>query len=84
MRMRNEIKIQILEGSRLIGTRTKGRTVIVSFEYNKEDAAVPEPEPIRPIGFAHYKEPAGKDKKIKLCSLIAKNMTPKNTTVGVR
>jgi hypothetical protein len=44
--MRNEIKIQIPEGSRLIGTRTKGRTVIVSFEYNKEDAAVPEPEPI--------------------------------------
>ena len=59
--MRNEIKIQIPDGSRLIGTRTKGRTVIVSFEYNKEDAAVP--EPIRPIGFAHYKEPAGKDKK---------------------
>lgn len=61
--MRNEIKIQIPEGSRLIGTRTKGRTVIVSFEYNKEDAVVPEPEPIRPIGFAHYKEPAGNDKE---------------------
>lgn len=84
MRMRNEIKIQIPEGSRLIGTRTKGRTVIVSFEYIRRTQPLPEPEPIRPIGFAHYKEPAGKDKKIKLCSLIAKNMTPKSTTVGVR
>nr|DAF15035.1 MAG TPA: hypothetical protein [Caudoviricetes sp.] len=61
--MRNEIKIQIPEGSRLIGTRTKGRTVIVSFEYIRRTQPLPEPEPIRPIGFAHYKEPAGKDKK---------------------
>ena len=73
--MRNEIKIQIPEGSRLIGTRTKGRTVIVSFEYNKEDAAVPEPEPIRPIGFAHYKEPAGKDKN-KVMQFNSKEYDP--------
>lgn len=73
--MRNEIKIQIPEGSRLIETRTKGRTVIVSFEYNKEDAAVPEPEPIRSIGFAHYKEPAGKDKN-KVMQFNSKEYDP--------
>lgn len=73
--MRNEIKIQIPEGSRLIGTRTKGRTVIVSFEYNKEDAAVPEPEPIRPIGLPITRNPPGKIKN-KVMQFNSKEYDP--------
>lgn len=73
--MRNEIKIQIPEGSRLIGTRTKGRTVIVPFEYIRRTQPLPEPEPIRPIGFAHYKEPAGKDKN-KVMQFNSKEYDP--------
>lgn len=75
MRMRNEIKIQIPEGSRLIGTRTKGRTVIVSFEYNKEDAAVPEPEPIRPMVLPITRNPPGKIKN-KVMQFNSKEYDP--------
>lgn len=73
--MRNEIKIQIPEGSRLIGTRTNGRTVIVPFEYIERTQPLPEPEPIRQIGFAHYKEPAGKDKN-KVMQFNSKEYDP--------
>lgn len=75
MRMRNEIKIQIPEGSRLIGTRTKGRTVIVSFEYNKEDAAVPEPDRYDQLVLPITRNPPGKIKN-KVMQFNSKEYDP--------
>lgn len=75
MRMRNEIKIQIPEGSRLIGSRKKGRTVIVSFEYNKEDAAVPEPDRYDQLVLPITRNPPGKIKN-KVMQFNSKEYDP--------
>nr|DAM09349.1 MAG TPA: UBX domain-containing protein [Caudoviricetes sp.] len=56
-----EIKLKIPAGSRLVGTRTDGDTVIAVCEFLPPHE--PEPEPRRPIGFAHYGDPAGNKKE---------------------
>lgn len=56
-----EIEIKIPVGSRLIGTRTKGKKVIAVCEFIPPKQ--PEPEPRRPIGFAVYDRPTGKKQK---------------------
>lgn len=73
--MRNEIKIQIPEGSQLIGIRKKGRTVIVYFDYNKEDAAVPEPDRYDQLVLPITRNPPGKIKN-KVMQFNSKEYDP--------
>lgn len=69
-----EIEIIIPAGSRLIGTRTKGNKVVAVCEFMPRKR--PEPETRRPIGFASYDCPAGKNKKINDMQYSNKDFDP--------